>query len=40
MSGGDRMDHILDCVVQGARGFLLLCPSWPVLKTDATWDPK
>jgi hypothetical protein len=26
MSGGNRMDSILEYVVLGARGFLLLCP--------------
>jgi hypothetical protein len=26
MSASDGMDSILDCVVSGARGFLLLCP--------------
>jgi hypothetical protein len=25
MSGGGEMDVLLECVVPGARGFLLLC---------------
>jgi hypothetical protein len=29
MSGGDGMDSILECVMSGARGFLLLCPIAP-----------
>jgi hypothetical protein len=26
MVGGDGMDSLLECVMLGARGFLLLCP--------------
>jgi hypothetical protein len=26
MSGGNGMDSLLECIVPGARGFLLLCP--------------
>jgi hypothetical protein len=29
VSGGDGMDSILECVVTGARRFLLLCPIIP-----------
>jgi hypothetical protein len=36
MPGGDGKDSLLECIVLGAHGFLLLCPSWSVLRTDAT----
>jgi hypothetical protein len=26
MSGGNGTDSLLECIVLGARGFLLLCP--------------
>jgi hypothetical protein len=26
MSSGDGMDSLLECVMPGVRGFLLLCP--------------
>jgi hypothetical protein len=26
MLGGDGMNSILECIVSGVRGFLLLCP--------------
>jgi hypothetical protein len=29
MLGGDGMDFILECVLLGVRGFLLLCPFMP-----------
>jgi hypothetical protein len=40
MSDGDGMDFILECVVSGAHGFLLLHPVVPALMTDATRGPK
>jgi hypothetical protein len=36
MLGDDGIDCILECVMSGARGLLLLCPIVLVLKTDAT----
>jgi hypothetical protein len=26
MSGSDGMDSLIECIVPGARGFLLICP--------------
>jgi hypothetical protein len=40
MSGSDKMDSILECVVTGARGFLLLHPVVTITKDRRYPRPK